>query len=86
MSEIERTTEKLREHVRVLTRDIGERSVRLPDKLEQAAQYIESVYQDIGIPVHREPYTYRNRTVSNIVAEISFRKNPKVQWNRIQSI
>ena len=70
------TTTQLQEHVRTLTETIGERSIHFPRKLEKAASYIESIYRDAGLKVHRETYPYRDFTVANVVAEISFYENP----------
>jgi len=70
------TIERLRNHVRTLTQTIGERSVLLPHNLEKTRAYIEKFYQDIGLPVHCEPYGYRDVTVSNVVAQISFCDRP----------
>ncbi len=63
-------------HLEKLTRSIGERSVYYPENIRKAQNYIESVYRDIGLPTRTEPYPYGNRTVSNVVAEISFGKTP----------
>ena len=52
--DIEKTVERLQEHVRQLTVTIGERSVRLPENLEKTAAYIESFYRDIGLAAERE--------------------------------
>ncbi len=70
------TIKDLQNHLSVLTQTIGERSVLLPENLEQTAQYIENFYQDIGIPVQRQFYPYRSFTVANIVAELAFCPNP----------
>jgi len=80
MVEINETTERLKNHIRMLTQTIGERSIFLPDNLNKTAEYIESFYKAIDLPMHSEPYQYRNLTVSNIVAEISFSKNPTKQY------
>lgn len=76
MMQKEKNAARLREHLRALTKTIGERSVMFPQNLEKAAQYIESAYRDMGLSVHREPYVYRDFTVANVVARISFRENP----------
>jgi len=76
MIDPQKTVERLRNHVRTLTQTIGERSVLLPQNLEKTRAYIEKFYQDIGLPVHSEPYGYRNFTVSNVVAQISFCDRP----------
>jgi len=76
MIDIKKTTERLHDHLEALTVTIGERSVLTPQNLKRTAEYIETFYQDIGVPVHREPYSYRNYAVANIVSEISFGDNP----------
>ncbi len=76
MIDMEKTAERLKDHLRMLTQTIGERSVLLPENLKKTQEYIETFYQDIGIPVHCEPYPYRNYTVANVVAEISFCDTP----------
>jgi hypothetical protein len=80
MIDIQKTTERLQDHLRTLTRTIGERSVLLPKNIEKTKDYIENFYQSIGMPVHCEPYEYRNFTVSNVVAEISFCDNPTKRY------
>ena len=68
---IEHTADRIKGHLKELTVTIGERSVGVPENLDKTADYIERFYQDLGLPVHREPYNYHNSTVSNVVAEIS---------------
>lgn len=75
-----KTAERLQEHVQHLTVTIGERSVGLPENLEKTAAYIESFFQDIDLPVHRESYPYKDFTVSNIVANIDFSANPNKHY------
>jgi Zn-dependent M28 family amino/carboxypeptidase len=76
MIDIKETTKRLHDHLEALTVTIGERSVLTPQNLKRTAEYIETFYQDIGVSVHREPYSYRNYSVANIVSEISFGDNP----------
>jgi Zn-dependent M28 family amino/carboxypeptidase len=80
MIDMEKTAERLQDHLKMLTKTIGERSVLLPKHLKKTQEYIETFYQDIGIPVHCEPYPYRNYTVANVVAEISFSDHPTKQY------
>lgn len=77
MINMEKTSERLQGHLRMLTQTIGERSVLLPKNLKKTQEYIEKFYQDMDIPVHFESYPYRNYTVANVVAEISFCERPK---------
>lgn len=71
MVDLESTEQHLREHMEMLTRTIGERSVRKLWNLEKTAVYIENFYDEIQVPSNREPYPFRNETVHNIVADIS---------------
>lgn len=76
MIDIQETAERLESHLRTLTQVIGERSVYLPENLDRARAYIESFYQEIGLPAHSEPYMYEHLKVANVVAQASFGPNP----------
>jgi Zn-dependent M28 family amino/carboxypeptidase len=76
MIDSKKTLAHLKDHLRALTITVGERSVRFPENLEKAAAYIESVFQDMGLRAGRESYAYRNLSVANVVAEISFGATP----------
>lgn len=80
MIDVRETAERLQTHVSILTKDIGERSVRLPGKLERTAAYIESFYTGIGLGVRREIYDGGTDTVANMVAEFSFSENPSRRY------
>ena len=60
--------DRLHDHLTMLTRTIGERSVRRPDHIELAAAYIQSQFEACGLRVERQSYRYKDDTVSNIVA------------------
>ena len=64
------TIARLKVHVRALTEDIGERSVRRPENIARTEAYIVSFYRDLGIPVQRAPYSYGDVTVANVVADV----------------
>jgi hypothetical protein len=76
MIDIQETIERLQDHLVALTVKIGERSVYLPENLKRTAEYIESFYRDMGLPVHTEIYQYQDLKVANVVAEISFCDKP----------
>lgn len=76
MIDIQQTVERLQDHLETLTLTIGERSLFLPENLKRTANYIESFYRGMGLPVHSEPYQYQGLTVDNVVTEISFCANP----------
>lgn len=60
----------LHDHLTMLTRTIGERSVRRPENIERSAAYIQGQFAAAGLAVRRQTYRYRDMPVSNIVAEL----------------
>jgi len=76
MIDIHATEARLRDHLRALTVDIGERSVRVPGNLKKTAGYIRDFYKGIGIEARERPYGYHGFEVANVVAEIRFKPNP----------
>ena len=60
----------LRKHVDVLARDIGERNLRKPDALKDAADYITRVLKDHGYDVRAHAYPVHGQTVKNLEATI----------------
>lgn len=60
--------EQLLKHVRVLSQDIGSRSVYEPDKLEAAVLYIESELESAGLHVLRQEYDAHGTKTANLVA------------------
>jgi len=80
MLNIDDTVQRLKKHVAVLTKEIGERSVYEPRGLKLAGEYIEGTYREAGLVCHREEYTFGPGTVANIVAEASTtdRTNPTI--------
>ena len=74
--DLQQTKGRLHDHLVMLTRSIGERSVRHPINLRKTADFIYSFFESIQVPVRREPYPYRELSVSNVVAELSFGSTP----------
>jgi Zn-dependent M28 family amino/carboxypeptidase len=70
MIEISVTEARLRDHLKALAIDIGERSVRVPENLRKTAKYIRDFYSGIGIEARLEPYDYHGTEVANVVAEV----------------
>lgn len=70
------TMARLEDHVRALTVDIGERSVRRPENLARTEAYVVSFYRDLSISVQTAPYSYRDVTVANVVADVAFKNDP----------
>jgi hypothetical protein len=69
--DLERIKARLNGHLDLLTRGIGERSVRFPANLRRTADAIKGFFEAIRVPVHFEPYSFRDMTVSNVVAELA---------------
>jgi hypothetical protein len=76
MIDIHATEARLRDHLKALTVDIGERSVRVPGNLKKTAGYIRDFYKGIGIAARFEPYDYHGFEVANVVAEVQLSPHP----------
>jgi Zn-dependent M28 family amino/carboxypeptidase len=77
MVDRQQTRQRLREHLHALTIAIGERSVSRPENLKKTAAYISSFYEQLGLAVDTQAYSYARLPVANVIAEISFGKNPQ---------
>jgi len=60
----------LKEHIQVLADGIGERNMWRHQKLEEAAAYIERLFQEAGYEVKSQEYLVEGKTVKNLEAEI----------------
>jgi hypothetical protein len=76
MIDIPAVEARLRDHLKALTVDIGERSVLKPGNLKKTADYIRDFYQAVGIDVRLAPYDYQGIKVANVVAEIQLSPSP----------
>src|SRR5262249_3557209 len=63
--------DRLRQHVRLLAGDIGERQLWRPAALERAARYIEATWQAQGYQVARQAVVAEGKTVYNLETEFS---------------
>lgn len=70
MFDLQATEKNLRNHLEVLTRTIGERSVAAIWNHRKSAEYIYSFHRQIGLEPRRETYTFRREEVANIVADL----------------
>lgn len=68
---------RLRADVQMLAGNIGERNMWHPERLEQAARYIESELAASGCTVEAHSYQLQGRTVRNIVARIEGHERPQ---------
>ncbi|MDF1590258.1 MAG: M28 family peptidase [Desulfobacterales bacterium] len=80
MVDIQHTTVRLKAHLTVLTRTIGERSVYRPENLKKAEDYIRSTFRDIGLDPRSQTYQYEQMEVANIEAEVSFGDSPSKRY------
>lgn len=78
--DIDDTAARLRNHLKALTVDIGERSIDRPENLKKTADYIQAFYQGIGLPVQLQSYLYRKLPVANIISEIGFAGRPSKRY------
>ncbi|MDJ0783626.1 MAG: M28 family peptidase [Desulfosarcinaceae bacterium] len=70
----------LQNHVTMLTRTIGERSVRVPGNIEKSAGYIQAQFEEYGLEVRRQTYAYAGNSYSNILAKMRLSENPTVHY------
>lgn len=71
---------KLQDHLIMLTRTIGERSVRKPDNIEMSAEYIQAQFEKYGLKVRRQTYLYKGNPFGNIIARLKLSDNPAVHY------
>lgn len=60
----------LRRHVAFLTVDIGPRTPAQGDGLQRAARYIQDVFEDAGLKVTEQAYSYGGKRVANLIAAL----------------
>lgn len=65
-------------YVRILSQDIGERSMEKPENLDAAASFVESTmgYDNMGYAVQRQAFDLRGKPVVNLVAELPGQSKP----------
>ena len=66
----------LQEHLHALTVTIGERSVSRPENLKKTAAYIAAFYEELDLTTETQAYSYAQVPVANVIADLSFRKDP----------
>jgi len=69
MNDLRQTADRLQDHVHMLTKTIGERSVATPENLNRTADYLKACFADIDLAVRLQSYRYGDHTVSNVIAE-----------------
>jgi hypothetical protein len=80
LTETRHLATRLQEHVRVLTQDIGERSVRLPENLETSAAYIQAQFEAFGLRTWRQAYRYQHIDTCNVVAALERAGEPAAHY------
>jgi Zn-dependent M28 family amino/carboxypeptidase len=66
--DMKETIRHLIDHLSMLTVTIGERNMFSPDKLDDTAKYIESVYRGIGLEAGLESFPFNGFIANNVVA------------------
>jgi len=69
--ELEILRDRLHEHVNALAVDIGPRAPSSPNSLVRAANYVHSVFEDVGLSVRDQTYQYYDQQVRNVLATAS---------------
>src|SRR4051794_25919208 len=66
-------------YVRILSQDIGDRSLAKPENLDAAASFIESTvgYDNMGYAVQRQTFDVQGRPAVNLIAELPGKTKPK---------
>lgn len=72
--------QRLNDHLIMLTRTIGERSVRQLENIEKSATYIQAQFEAYGLKVQRQTYRYGSHPVSNVVATLQPAANPTAHY------
>ena len=67
---------RLRRHVIVLAREIGERNLSVPANLDKAADYIQKFWYDIGYEVKSQSYQVYGVECVNLAVEIPGKESP----------
>ncbi|MCE5334042.1 MAG: M28 family peptidase [Desulfobacteraceae bacterium] len=72
--DIPKTVSRLKDHLRAITEEIGERTMFSPDKLVETARYIQSVHRENGLRAELEHYPCHDFAATNVIA---FSGNPE---------
>lgn len=72
----ESSRQRIEQHLHLLTKEIGERSVRRWDEHDRTRDAILAIFDDLGLQPVLETYDYRGTPVSNVIAEIKRREKP----------
>jgi hypothetical protein len=71
----------LHDHLTMLTRIIGERSVRIPANIYKSAEYIQAQFEKYGLTAERQTYNYKGiAAVSNVVARMQPSTDPAAHY------
>lgn len=68
---------RLKNHVRVLGSEIGERNIWHPDKLKSAENYIAETWREQGYQVNRQEFLEGDLTVCNLEIELQGKRQPQ---------
>ncbi len=63
------SSDRLKKHIKILAKKIGERNIRRYKELEASADYIEKAFKDLGYKVGLQAFKVGGATIKNIEAE-----------------
>lgn len=67
----DKSMQRIKQHLRLLTGEIGERSVRRWENHAQTRDALQDIFQHIGLQTTLETYDYKGTSVANVIAEIN---------------
>jgi Zn-dependent M28 family amino/carboxypeptidase len=72
--------QRIEQHLHLLTREIGERSVRRWQNHGQTRAALQEIFQRIGLQTTLETYEYAGTSVANVIAEINPGRQPAQRY------
>lgn len=72
--------QRIEQHLHLLTREIGERSVRRWENHAQTRDALQEIFQRIGLQTTLETYEYKGTPVANVIAEINPGRQPTQRY------
>ena len=61
----------LTRHLKILSEDIGSRSILEPEKIQQAESYIQSELESLGLHILRQEYEAFGTNTANLIGRSS---------------
>lgn len=74
------STQRIEQHLHLLTREIGERSVHRWENHAETRDTLQEIFQRIGLQTTLETYEYAGKSVANVIAEINPGRQPAQRY------